>query len=47
MVECLLSPAVPAAKARLWITVTAARTAEDIDTALAVLEMAGRAVGLI
>ena len=43
----VVSPAVPEGLARLRATVTAAHTAEDIDTALDVFERAGRAAGVI
>lgn len=43
----VVSPAVPTGLARLRSTVTAGHTAADIDQALAVLAVAGKAVGLI
>lgn len=43
----VVSPAVPEGLARLRATVTAAHTRAEIDEALAVLERAGRAVGVI
>jgi glycine C-acetyltransferase len=43
----VVSPAVPEGQARLRATVTAAHTAEDIDSALAVFEKAGKRTGII
>jgi 8-amino-7-oxononanoate synthase len=43
----VVSPAVPEGLARLRATVLAAHTPEDIDTALAVMEQAGRQTGVI
>ena len=43
----VVSPAVPEGMARLRATVTAGHSAEQIDRALAVLESAGKQVGLI
>jgi len=43
----VVSPAVPEGQARLRATVTAVHTPEDIDTALAVFEKAGRRSGII
>jgi len=43
----VVSPAVPEGQARLRATVTAVHTADDIDTALAVFEKAGRRSGII
>ena len=43
----VVSPAVPEGQARLRATVTAAHTADDIDTALAVFESAGKRTGII
>jgi 8-amino-7-oxononanoate synthase len=43
----VVSPAVPEGMARLRATVTAAHTAEDIDSALSVFAKAGRASGVI
>ena len=43
----VVSPAVPEGLARLRATVTAAHTVDDIDTALAVFEKAGKRTGII
>jgi glycine C-acetyltransferase len=43
----VVSPAVPEGQARLRATVLAAHTLEDIDTALGVMERAGRQAGVI